>query len=354
MKQILAFLLSALMVLSLGGCYNENGADDLEIDAVARSYLKTLNVTDSYLTSIDYQAIDKYEIPERTLDYTYVSSSIDEILDVFYYFNSSDDEYVKKGSMILFNCKVKDEAGSCVYDKNGKILVGSGNLKLLEQKALSKRKGETIKITPNTELRDFFGIPKHTSMEIKILDIFDLTEKSDTKKSLSDNGFDSLLDFYNHLFGQKIGEYYFEETTKICSEFLDFATEHCEFNIAYEDLKNYTRQVVKNNADTAESFGLTVEEYYSDILGEEESVFFFNCSQSANREIKTALVIGALAKHNDIHIDSKKYQDFCSKNNVDLDDEISKSLIEYYLLQSEVIKFYTSAELITYGLINFE
>ena len=314
------------MVLSFSGCNNRGTVINPEIDETARSYLKALNVTESYITDIDYQAIDKYEIPEQILDYAYVSSSMDEVLGVYYYFYDSLDEYVQDGNMIRFSCTIKDKTGNVIHDyKDGSILVGSGNLKLLEQKVLSKRKGDTIKITPNTKLRDFFGIPAHTFMEIKILEIFDLTEKSSTKKSLSANGFNSLLDFYNFIFTQKVGEYYFEKTLEAYNEFIDFATEHCEFNIAYEDLKNYTRQVV-----------------------EDETAFFFECSVHANREIKTALVIGALAKHNNIHINSKDYKDFCSKNNVDLNDEVSKALVEYHFLKSAVIKHYTSANLITY------
>lgn len=144
----------------------------------------------------------------------------------------------------------------------------------------------------------------------------------------------------------KISEFNFEQNNKIANEFLDYATSCAEYRISEEDLRRYTQQIVKENTEIGTSLGISLEEYYTSVLGIGEDGFYLMCAEDAEKEIKSALMIGALSQHKRILLDEAVFDDFCKRNNVNLNDNTSKLAVEYYCLKSAVIAYYTSIQLI--------
>ena len=340
MKKILSIIIALVILLS--GCSKRN----IEVGNVVLSYLNSLNVKKSKLIDIDYEAISKYESLTINADLAYVSSSIDEVLEPFYEFQTSDST-VAKGDIVLWSCEIYNPSNALIHtEKDAKVLVGSSNFEYLEQKMISKNIGDELILSPEKSLCDFFGIEDSCSMKVSITGILKYIEKDETDIFLDKQGFTSLVDFYNYLFAMKVSEYEYEQNSKIADEFLDFSVEKSSFYISEDDLKNYTQQVVKDNMDAATSLGITIEEYYTRLLSLDEDGFYLMCAETAEKEIQNALVIGALSQYNNIQVEKSAFDDYCSRNNVDTDDLTSRSLVEYYCLKSAVIKKYTCVSIL--------
>lgn len=331
-----------VFVFLFSGCAKGN----VEVGNVALSYLNSLNVNESKLTDIDYEGISKYEPLSTKANLAYVSSSIDEVLEPFYEFQNGDSAVVE-GNIVLWGCEIYNSNNSLIHtEKDAKILVGSFVFERLEQEMISKNIGDKLVISPDESLCDFWGITDSCSVEVSIAGILKYVEKDKTGDFLDEQGFDSFVDFYNYLFDMKVAEYEYEQNSKIADEFLDFAVGKSSFYISEDDLKNNTQQVVKENIDTATSLGITIEEYYTSLLSLDEDGFYLMCAETAEKEIKKALVIGALSQYNNIQVEKSAFDDYCSRNNVDTGDLASRSIVEYYCLKSAVIKKYTLIEMI--------
>lgn len=340
MKKTLSILI--IFVLLLSGCTKRN----IEVGNVALSYLNSLNVNKSKLIDIDYDEISKYEPLTINADLAYVSSSIDEVLEPFYEFQKSDNA-VAEGDIVLWNCEIHNSSNALIHaEKDAKVLVGSSNFERLEQKMISKNIGDEFVISPDKSLCDFWGIADSCSVKVSVAGILKYVEKAETGDFLDEQGFASFVDFYNYLFNMKVAEHEYEQDSKIVDEFLDFVVGKSRFYISEDDLKNYTQQIVKENIDTATSFGITIDEYYTNFLSLDEDGFYLMCAETAEKEIQNALVIGALSQHNNIQVEKSAFDDYCSRNNVDTDDLISRAIVEYYCLKSAVIKKYTLIETI--------
>lgn len=340
MKKTLSIII--VFVFLFSGCTKRN----IEVGDVVISYLNSLNVNESKLTDIDYKGISKYEPMSTKANLAYVSASIDEVLEPFYEFQNGNTAVVE-GNIVLFGCDIYNSEKSLIHtEKNAKILVGSSVFERLEQEMISKNIGEKLVFYPDESLTAFFGITNGCSMEVSIAGILKYVEKDETSDFLHEQGFASFVSFYKNLFDMKVAEYKYEQNSKIADDFLNFAVRKSSFYISENDLINYTQQVVEENINTAASLGITVEEYYTNLLSLDEDGFYLMCAEIAKKEIQNALVIGALSQYHNIQVEKSAFDDFCSRNNVDTGDQASNSIVEYYCLKSAVIKRYTLIDII--------
>lgn len=340
MKRVLLILF--VVALMFTGCSTEC----VEISPIATAYLSAINVDESRLLAIDFEKISEYESSQQYRNMTYISMCIDEVLKPLYNFKLFEGETISNENVVMIELEIKDDFGTVIHtEPNAKILIGSSFFDTIEQELLHKSKNHKFSFRPDDVIQDFFCINKNSIISITVLEIYDYVEKDDTPAFLTEQGFASFVEFYNYLFEMKTDEYDYEVKTGVKDDFVDYAIGICDFSIPEDDLKNYSQQIVDENIQTAESIGITVEEYYTNLLSLDEDGFFLMCAETAEKEIKKCLIIGALSQHYEIGFDDDYYDSFCSSNNVDISDSTTIAIVKFYCLENAVIEYFTSVKL---------
>ena len=332
-------MLLIILVFLMFGCSKQ----EVEASNLSTDYLSILNVNKSTIEKIDYNKIAQYYSKLPIRDFAYISQNIDEVLETDYTMKPIKNRLLETGDIIQYNLEIFDKNNNIIHtEENVRILYGYGYLgEDIEKSLLKTIPNKSLTFNINDEISRMYGLKNDAQyLKLNITEIYSYTEKEETAKILSEQGFSNFKEFYDYLFHMKVSEHDYEKTTDLKDSFIKYAVDCCEFNISDEDLKSYSLQVVKEHRQTAESLNMNLEDYYTDILSLEQDDFFIMCTESAEMEIKKCLIIGALAQYNNIEISENDFYIFCEKNNVDMSDSIIVCAAKYYCLEKAVFEHY--------------
>ena len=82
---------------------------------------------------------------------------------------------------------------------------------------------------------------------------------------------------------------------------------------------------------------MNTETYYSSVLKSDRNGFFELCVDSAEYEIKSALVIGMLASEYEIDVSEGELDDFCKRNTYEIRSDADKTVAAFLCLQEKVL-----------------
>ena len=336
MKKVYIVLLCLLVIVTVAGC----AAKPIEIDTAAQNYLEWLNIENSSITKVDYKAIERYMPVDHEIKYSEISARIDEVLESYYTKELDKSSTIKKGDAILVNIEIRNEENELRYsEKNTVIVVGANHFdRLIEEKFIELKSGDEITVPVSSLSKKYYQIYEEDTLVVNIASILRYVEGSETKALLSEQGFPSFFEFYHYLFKIKSEEIDFEEYTEDKNSFFEDAFEKCQFNISENDLKKLSLQIANEYKQTAESFNMSIEEYYTSLLNLDRDGFFLICTESAERQIKSVLVIGALAQYENIVIPKNALDEFFRDNRIENIDEQTHIIAKYSCLETEVLK----------------
>lgn len=103
-------------------------------------------------------------------------------------------------------------------------------------------------------------------------------------------------------------------------------------------MKKISLQIVNEYKQTAESFNISIEEYYTTLLNLDRDGFFLMCTESAEHQIKSAFVVGALAKNKNITVPDSALDKYFFDNKIVNIDESNYITAKYNCLETEVVK----------------
>lgn len=326
-----------IVILAFTGC--SANKETMSENSIAMDYLSQCNVKNSHIDTVKYEEISSYKNTPPTRNLTYISKKIDEVLEPFYSIEVSKNDIINQGDFVAFELKLlnKDET-LILTDEKAKLMVGSGLLdKYIEEELMEKSINESYVFEASDEVKEFYNISEAEKVIIKPKEIYQYIEGSDTQTFLNENDFLNLKDFYVYLFNMKVGEQDFEKNTAIKNEFISYAIEKCTFTISYDDLKNYSTKVFEEHMHSAESLGIDIDDYYTNVLSLNEDEFFRMCADTAEYEIKKCLLTGALSQHFSINVSNDYIEKYCEAGKIDYSDSVLKAYADYFCLESLVI-----------------
>lgn len=335
MKKTVIFL--AVVVIILSGCSSRKAT--VPVNSIAIDYLSQCNVINSQINTINCGKIASYYNTPPIRDLSYISKNIDEVLEPFYSIEKTKDDIINSGDFVIFDLQLLDENDTVIHtDEKAKLMIGAGFLcKNIENDLVGKSTNESYLYATCDTVKKFYNALNADKIRIIPKEIHLYKEESDTKAFLSQHNFANLEDFYAYLFNMKVGEQDFEKNAFIKDAFIKFALEQCTFTIANDDLKEYSYKILEEHIQSAESLGLTLDEYYTNVLSLTENDFFRSCAYTAEYEIQKCLLIGALSHHFNIKVNNDYFDSFCNVNNIDCSDGILKLYANYLCLQNLVI-----------------
>ncbi len=333
-KALLVLFVIAFMIT---GCSSNDS--QISISPIAITYLNLLNVRNSKIDTIQYDRISSFKNTPPSRDLTDISNNIDEVLEPFYTVTISKNDSITYGDFVVLELKMLSKEGTLIFlDKSAKLLIGAN---LFDEKIERDLVGSSINnsytFKATNKVKEFYNLPEVDKIIVKPQSILQYKEGADTKSFLNENGFLNLEEFYVYLFNMKVSEQAFEKNSSIEDDFIKYAIDNCTFTISYDDLKNYSDKVFKEHIQAAESLGINIDEYYTNVLSLSEEAFFRMCADSAETEIKKCLIIGALSQYFNISFDDEHFNEFCKKNEIKVSDDISQTYASYFCLESLVI-----------------
>lgn len=342
MKKIAALVL-AFCVLFIG-C----SAKNVKINSSAEAYLESINVMDSRIASIDFKKCAEYKPEPYRTDLKYVSDEVDDFMGARYDAVLKENETaVQEGDLVAYSIKALDEGGKTVYSAdNVGILIGCGRLTALENAFIGKTPGSTVSVKPDDGMKKVLNAEENWTFIAEVDRVYEYTEREGTPAYLVKHGFDSSTDLYGYIFDLRVGDCKYEARYALNAEFIKYVEKYCKFAIPEADLKNYTELLVKQTVSDVEGVGIPAEDYIASHFGDEQ--FYIRCAESADMEIKYALIIGALAERFNIDYDEETFTKFCTDNNVDLSDAASRAGAEFYCLANAVTERFISADSMMY------
>ena len=337
MKKTFAMLLVfALLVISVG-C----AARQIPVSDISTAFLRSCNVSSSSITAADFDYFSSFTPEKKTFNYWYVSSLVEGVMMDHYRYETVEKEAVSSKDVVKAEVTINGYTDDNYSGEKKEIMivVGSGEFnEAVEQRLLGSAVGAKYEVELSSDGIGAYPQTSGKTVTVSVLSIGKFVIGSDGKKMLQENGFSSWEDFYDYLFDIKYNEADFEQYSQKVKDFFDKAFEKCKFDISEDDLKNYSVRVAGDYVETAGSFNMGKDEFYSNFLGMAEDEFFMACVDSAEYEIKKCLVTGAVAAHLSIEIDSAEFEEFCSHRRIQTTDEDALAAAKYLLLETKVLK----------------
>ena len=193
-----------------------------------------------------------------------------------------------------------------------------------------------------------FTVFSDASVVVKIKKVEVYEEKEETSKFLQEQGFSSFRDFYKYLYEMKVNELEYEYYAEQSILFYKTVMRNSKFNIVKEELENYSLQIVQDYEYEAQSFNMTLENYYDAVLQKNKTEFFIFCSEEAEFEIKKMLAIEELSKQFSIYVEPEVYTKFCQTNNINENDETGRIDAGYYCLLDQVTRYFIDKRAVGY------
>lgn len=115
-----------------------------------------------------------------------------------------------------------------------------------------------------------------------------------------------------------------------------------DFYIDMNEVAEYSLNIVDNYESIAYMYGLDLQNYYEQILEENEDTFYQQCYEEGCFDVKKILLVGHIAEKEGIIITEADEKRFCEENNCDFEnlkeDEILHVYVNYCILEQKVIQ----------------
>ncbi len=276
---------------------NIDSSCDLE-ESVAR-YIHFLALGQNDLTTVDFDAIEAIEAPDITIDYEYVTKECrDQILHDYYTYKEQDE--VQADSFCTVLSKWYSEDGECIEQKELFLLVGSDLYsREIEQALIGKKVDDEITLS----MPEMGTIPSvsenvdYVCIEVQSIRTY---EPGPNVNELECEGIYSAKEAYSYLFKMRENEQYGVNSLVLEREWIQKMEENAEFVLYEQSVREYAYDLILREIGDLNSIGIS-SGLDNGIESEEAQKIIAEYVDFSEYKIKEILLIGALAKHYEIH-----------------------------------------------------
>lgn len=333
-------LLILTFIVLFSGCT----APSLPIDNNIKAILLDNNIEKSYIQSINHDSIRNcLDSDFNTNDsLSRVSDYIDEVIETDFDYYKSEHPLIDNNDIAVVDCYIYDNNNQCIYeDKNIKIFIGFNCFdRFIENALFQKQIGDIITISSNKCSNEFLTNYVDSNIKFIISDIKYITIKTGSEV-LSENNFQTISQYYEYLYNMKVNEVKLENANQLKECFYEKAIKECVYDLNYNEVKDYSFDIVKDYETSYSAFGMTLEEYYNGMLGLTEEEFFNQCVEEAIYEIKKYLLVGAISAYYNLTPTESELNEYFKTNNISEND---KKYACFTYLENTIIQLYSNNE----------
>ena len=316
MKRFFAILL-VLLLLLCSSCGSDPGkssaAAPLRLAPEAEQYLyEMIGVTKSAILACDFDAIRQYTAV-KPISLSEVCVYLQKDLeDHFISEPVEDDAVIEEGMLVYLQIKTGTAGKLTVIEPNAFVMIGTDLCyKGLEEALLGHKKGDWVPFVLKED--GLGGLKAGQELTVQVQDLFLLSLK---ETILSEFYKEAGLATAPALFASDYNNAYarclLEGNQNRKENVLEFALQHCTFQIDEEDLERAAQYFLHKTDRSAQALQMSLDEYgerYFD-LGSDD--VFTYLVRKTEEKLKEILFIGAAAVEGKMELTEEEYQAYCS------------------------------------------
>lgn len=312
----------------------------LKIDSNVQNALNMMDMSDCYIIECNgYEQLSEKiifpQVSEKDID-EYIEYLLEEQA---YREKIYDRNIVQFGDLAVANYKIMYNGKQLKSVENEPIKVGSGYYDAQLETAL-------VGLEINQEYSIEWVMPENTynmnligetlDIQIIITDIYKVVIPT-VDEYVAENGFtnerDLELTVENELYA--INKENLENNG--IEDFIDIIIDNSKFRLNESIVADNAVSYYYQYNSMSNIYNMTLEEYLSNILEYEGDIYTL-CYEESEHEIKRYLVIGFLAKKQNITITSEDINNFCQINNIDFNSVTNEQacFIKYNIIEEKV------------------
>ncbi len=334
------FSICVILGMSLLVCYIglETGRG-IRIHTCIKQYLQEFNLSDS-----DYSLRKKRDYNEITVEKKEVSVSEQEIKEYIQNDLEAHEETVavkrkriKKDDVVSVEYTVLCD-GSIVNEVDEEsFMVGAGNYNEQIENALVGKNWHDVIVfniqVPEDDPNSLYA-GKTEKITLRVKSIYKIKKCQLTRDFIYDNyGYETMDAYYRYVRDTLLKQKEAESRIQMHTEILHKVSECFDLDIEKEKVAKYSIAIVNTYKEYAYLDGMSLQEYIKDVLNMTEDGFYHMCYQEGMEEIKSFLVIGAVAEEENLQVTEKDFEEWNAENP---STEYSKTDIYAYILKSKV------------------
>lgn len=329
---IIGFLIVVTIVLISIGFVNRNAGEkaslvNYPLQEDVQLYLNQYGVSECTITkcpSIN-ELISQYAVAEDELEVNVTDSEVEDYIErIMKSYDKLVDvkgrKIVKKNDFVTVSFSVYYKGKLVSPKKNATLKVGAGKYdEQFEAVLLGMEKGKNYKrkmIVPD-DYKDKKMAGKKEIFKIKVINIQKyLTYELNDEFARKNLGAKDAKQYYSYARKKVLEEKKSELGNRFISDILQKIAEECKFHINREEVAEFATQAVELQEQLADVSGMSFEEYMEESAGTKDS-FYQKCYEEAEKEVRQALVIGAIAAQMKINLSDEEVKSLSDSNNVD-------------------------------------
>lgn len=282
------------------------------MNQVTSNYLKEYNVCNSKMEKLgNYEEIENINIQvlsEEELDLAVEKRIAEELENASSFETVQERKEVQKGDFVSITFSVYNEKNEKINQVSKQILkVGSGYYDeqletVLVGKIVGKTYTEKLIVPSNVSKKEFIG--KEETFEIVVNSIMKCCQQKLSRSFVKKFTKYKTVDEYKKAIREKIENEY-QETFEIerKENVLEQLITKCEFYIDEDEIVAIAADIAGVAKQSAKINGMEFEEYINQLHGMTKDEYYEKLYEEAEMQIKTILLIGALANKMNLKYD---------------------------------------------------
>ncbi len=329
-----ALLLVLCFCISRTANLHNNPKVKIDICNYALDYLEKLGIDDFNISQKNKQYNTfTIEYPDITITQAEINNYIQEDLESYTQFVDTKRKIIKKNDFICMSCQIYFN-DKLLSSKQEALKVGSENFDpTIEQFLIGKKINTEYKInTKIPENNDVKYAGKDGHIIINVYSIQKIITQQLDNTFVKQHYNLNTVDEYYQLIKQKLYSEK-EKTSQLQQEekYIQKVIEMFEITLNEEQSAQYAAKRYKDYLNMAQSLGMSMEEFTTQIMGTSETQFEEECYEKSLEEIKEVLVIGAIAKERGIILSKEEISKYSTE------DEHTQIQQYYELIRTKVI-----------------
>lgn len=342
-KKIAKGVLGLILTVSLVGCGSGNGsAVYTDMNEGVRSKLVTLG---------DYKDLS-YTLEEVNVTDEDVESEIESELEWYEEYEEIDRTTAEEGDVVNidFAGKVDGEEMENGSSEDYDLELGSGDfIPGFEEQIIGKEKGSRFQVEvtfPDEYDADLAG--KDAVFDVTLNKIQKAVPAELTDAFVKENmDCETVEEYRQSVKEDLISSMEEENRSKATGELLEQIIAGSEFEIDQSDIDKAVDEQIENYQSYADMYGMDMEEFCQSFFGYGSEQLREESRQGAEDDLKSDLILGEIAKRENLGITQKEYEDAVKQELEDygyetveeFEEEYGKEEYMYNLLYEKVLQY---------------
>lgn len=307
------------------------------ISPIVQELLDSLDIDGCYIKDIDYSDTDQLFIDNTYIKFSKVSNYINEVLDFDYDYTIDEDGIVGETDVAVINIDVSRN-GEILYSDDGiYMFVGMDCFdEAIEKSLVGKKRGEVFELKATDCANAYISKMDDATVKVEITEVCTYKVQEGATSTLGDS-YGSFSEYYSHLYTMNTEAIWFEKIYEIKNTAINELVKSSSFSLDYDEIEAASYETVLSYEATANSYGMVLEEYYTDILQKNEDGFFQMCVEETQEMIKRFLVVGAVSEKYNIMVTEDEFAQYIDTNGINPENESDLLYAKYQYLENKML-----------------